>query len=264
MPTTLLAVMTLVLGADPVAGDDAAAAAAVPTRTLIDYIHDGGILSYILVCVSIVALALILRNIIELRQSRLAPRDTFNELVRYARAGDTKGAMEFAERPENDSILATVVAGGLERASTSSLGLFEFREGMEEAGRHAIDKLHRMNDGVGIISAVGPMLGLLGTVIGMIGAFSTISALQGAARSSELARFMSMALVCTAEGLVVAIPCTIAFALFRRRIDRIGTDIAQDAEQIARLFLAASGASPAGATSQQRPTPRPTAQVTGR
>lgn len=262
MPTPLLAVITLVLAADPTAGA-AAAATAVETRTLVDYIRDGGFLSYVLVLVSIVALALILRNIIELRPSRLAPRDTFNELVRYARAGDTKGALEFAERPDNDSVLATVVAGGLERSATSSLGLFEFREGMEEAGRHAIDRLHRMNDGVGIISAVGPMLGLLGTVIGMIGAFSTISSLQGAARSSELARFMSMALVCTAEGLVVAIPCTIAFALFRRRIDRIGIDIAEDAEQIARLFLAASGAAPSAAN-PQRPSPRPTAQVTGR
>jgi len=260
MPTPLLYAMTLVLGADPAA---ATAATEEHARTLVDYIKDGGVISYALVCVSIVALALILRNIIELRTSRLAPRETFNELVRYARAGDTKGAMEFAERPENDSVLATVVAGGLERSSSSSLGLFEFREGMEEAGRHAIDRLHRMNDGVGIISAVGPMLGLLGTVIGMIGAFSTISALQGAARSSELARFMSMALVCTAEGLVVAIPCTIAFALFRRRIDKIGTDIAEDAEQIARLFLAASGSAPA-APSAARPTPRPTAQVTGR
>ncbi len=189
MPTPLLYVVNLILAADPVAGADAPAAAA-QTRTLVEYIRDGGVISYALVCVSIVALALILRNIIELRTSRLAPRETFNELAKFARAGDTKGAMEFAERPENDSILATVVAGGLERSSSSSLGLFEFREGMEEAGRHAIDRLRRMNDGVGIISAVGPRLGRRGTGIGMIGAFSTIAALQGAARSRVRARLM--------------------------------------------------------------------------
>lgn len=206
-------------------------------RTLLDYIHDGGTVSYILVVVSVVALALLIRNMLALRLSLLAPPFVFDELMRFARQRDVAGALKFCDAAENRSLLSTVVGGGLQRSLSSPLGLMELREGMEQAGRHEVDGLHRMNDGVGIIAAVGPMLGLLGTVIGMIGAFAAISELQGAARSSELARFMSMALVCTAEGLAIAIPCTIAFALFRRRIDRIAGAAAQDAEEIARAFL---------------------------
>ncbi len=70
--------------------------------------------------------------------------------------------------------------------------------------------------------------------------------------------------MCTAKGKGGTIPCTIAFALFRRRIDKIATDIAEDAEQIARLFLGSTGAAPTGGAGATRPSPRPTAQVTGR
>lgn len=236
-------------GAEPSAPD------ADTSRTLLDYIHDGGTVSYILVVVSVVALALLIRNLLALRVSLLAPPFVFDELMRFARQRDVQGALAFCEARENQSLLSSVVGGGLERAASSPLGLMELREGMEQAGRHEVDGLHRMNDGVGIIAAVGPMLGLLGTVIGMIGAFGAISELQGAARSSELAKFMSMALVCTAEGLTIAIPCTIAFALFRRRIDRLAGAAAQDAEEIARAFLVERPAATAQqtASSAQRP-----------
>lgn len=214
--------------------------AARPAKTLLDHIHDGGTISYLLVVVSLIALTLLIRNMIALRPAAIAPPYIFDELIRFARSRDLNGALEFCNAKANRCVLSAAVGGGLERAKASPLGVLEMREGMEQAGRHEVDELHRMNDGVGIIAAVGPMLGLLGTVVGMIGAFGTISELQGAARSSELARFMSMALVCTAEGLIVAIPCTIAFALFRRRIDRLASLAAQDAEEVARVFMAES------------------------
>ena len=80
------------------------------------------------------------------------------------------------------------------------------------------------------------MLGLLGTVIGMIGAFAAIGNLEGSARSHELAKFMSYALVNTAEGLVVAIPCTIAFSLFRRHVDHLVGQIAEQIEALTRYL----------------------------
>jgi biopolymer transport protein ExbB len=107
----------------------------------------------------------------------------------------------------------------------SPIGALEARPAVEEAGQAATIKLHRLNHGIGVLAAVGPMLGLLGTVIGMIGAFHAIGALQGSARSTELARFMSLALVNTAQGLIIAVPCTVAFALFRQRIDKIAMEI---------------------------------------
>jgi biopolymer transport protein ExbB len=114
-------------------------------------------------------------------------------------------------------------------------------------------RLHRLNNGLGVLAAVGPMLGLLGTVIGMIGAFNAIGSLQGAARSTELARFMSLALVNTAQGLVVAVPATVAFALFRQRIDRLVTDVAvSDLEPLADDLAAGIGAAQRAAGAARR------------
>src|SRR5258708_34445329 len=83
---------------------------------------------------------------------------------------------------------------------------------------------------------MGPMLGLLGTVFGMIGAFAAIGKFEGAARSHELVKFMSYALVNTAEGLIVAIPCTVAFSLFRRHGDHLVGEIAEQIEALARYL----------------------------
>ena len=139
--------------------------------------------------------------------------------------------------------------------------MMEFRAAVEEAAQGEADELHRMNDMIGIIAAVGPMLGLLGTTMGMIGAFRTIGALEGAARSNQLATFMSMALVNTAEGLVIAIPCTIAFSLFRRHVDALVQRIGRDLE---RLIASATGpvAAPRPVPAQP-PVPRPVAAPAG-
>jgi biopolymer transport protein ExbB len=120
-----------------------------------------------------------------------------------------------------------------------------------------VTKLQRLNNGLGVLAAVGPMLGLLGTVIGMIGAFNAIGSLQGSARSTELARFMSLALVNTAQGLVVAVPCTVAFALFRQRIDRLAGDVAGEVlERLAEDLAAGLARRAAGARAAQ-PAARP-------
>jgi biopolymer transport protein ExbB len=133
------------------------------------------------------------------------------------------------------------------------MGALEARASIEDAAQVETMRLHRLNNGLGVLAAVGPMLGLLGTVIGMIGAFNAIGSLQGAARSTELARFMSLALVNTAQGLVVAVPATVAFALFRQRIDRLVTDVAvSDLEPLADDLAAGIGAAQRAAGAARR------------
>ena len=95
--------------------------------------------------------------------------------------------------------------------------------------------------GGAIIAAIGPMLGLLGTTIGMIGAFATIGQLEGAARSNELSNFMSLALVTTAEGLLVAIPCTVLYTILRRRVEKLAIDVGDIVESLASLLSAPAG-----------------------
>lgn len=210
----------------------APAAPAVESTTLLDYIVDGGFVSFLLIGCSIAAVSLVIRNILVLRRAQVVRPDVVRQLESLLVSGNVREAERFCAAAENNCFVTRVFGQALVRCSRSPFGLMEIRAGAEEAGSAEVEGLHRLNDGVGIIAAVSPMLGLLGTVIGMIGAFRTIGTLQGASRSTELASFMSMALVNTAEGLTVAIPCTVAFALFRRRIDRVLQLVGRDLERL--------------------------------
>jgi biopolymer transport protein ExbB len=198
------------------------------TMSLFEYVRAGGSLGYVLIALSVLAVALVVRNLLVLRKSLLAPEDLVTRLSGMLRSGDVAGAARACAEDPAHSFVAGVMQSAIRRCSANPMGAFEARAAVEEAGQVATAKLQRLNNGLGVLAAVGPMLGLLGTVIGMIGAFNAIGSLQGAARSTELARFMSLALVNTAQGLVVAVPCTVAFALFRQRIDRMVTDVAAD------------------------------------
>jgi biopolymer transport protein ExbB len=208
----------------------------LPSKSILTYIREGGPLSYVLVMVSFVAVALIIRNVLMLRRSRLAPPEVLARLESELKQNDVEGALAVCAAPQNDSFVARVFGSALLRCSRSPFGFLELRTAIEEAGQREADRLHRANDGVGIIAAVGPMLGLLGTVMGMIGAFASIGQLEGTARSRELASYMSIALVNTAEGLLVAIPCTVAFALFRRHIDHLVGEISEKIEYLTRTL----------------------------
>ncbi len=226
MQTPWMMVMTL--------AQQAAEAPEVESKSLLSYVNDGGFLAYVLVAVSFVAMALIIRNLIIFRESKQAPPEDFQQLDKLLRANDIEGAIALCTNPERNSFLTRVFGTALLRCSRSPFGFLELRSALEESGQREADRLHRANDGIGIIAAIGPMLGLLGTVIGIIGAFRAIGTMSGAQRSNELAVFMSIALVNTALGLIVAIPCTVAFSLFRRRVDALVGDIAERIELLTR------------------------------
>jgi biopolymer transport protein ExbB len=218
---------------------------------LISYVTKGGAVGYVLVVLSFVAIALIVANMIQLRMSRLAPDDVTLGLEERLRVHDIEGAIAFCRVPENDCFLTRMFAAGLTRCSRSAFGFLELKSALEEAGQRQVDRLTKLTDGVGLVAAVGPMLGLLGTVFGMVNAFRTISELEGAARSNELTKYMEHALVTTALGLLVAIPCTVAFTMFKRRIDRLAGEIGQKAEELAG-FVQGKGVSARPQTHAQR------------
>jgi biopolymer transport protein ExbB len=234
------------------------------TRSLLEYIKSGGFLGAILIGLSVVALALTILHFVQVRMSRLAPPFAVDSLEKYFREHNIDEAIRFCRAEEHDSFITRVVGSALTRVSRSTFGMLELRTALEEAGGKELDKLHRTTDGVGLIAAIGPMLGLLGTVFGMIGAFGSIGELEGAARSKALAGFMALALVNTAEGLAVAIPCTVLFAIFKRRIDGLVADVAEIIDDLAGLLeqrgeapKAAPGARP---MARPAPVPPPTTQ----
>ncbi|MCC6426749.1 MAG: MotA/TolQ/ExbB proton channel family protein [Phycisphaerales bacterium] len=209
--------------------------------TVLDYIRSGGLVGYVLIILSFVALGLIIAHAITLRRSRVIPEDAVARLEGTLKNGDVNGAIAICREPANDSFITRIVGSALLRCVRSPFGTLELRSAVEESGQREVDRLYRSVDSIGILAAVGPMLGLLGTVFGMIGAFASIGQLEGAARSQQLAVFMSIALVTTAEGLLVAIPCTIAFAIFRRRIDTLSVEAAAIVESLVAPVESSAG-----------------------
>src|SRR5688572_28276898 len=122
------------------------------------------------------------------------------------RPGTHSGGIDYCYEPRNASLATDVVLAGLERFRSSEFGFAEYKSACEEAGEEGTARLYRKIDILNLIGVIAPMLGLLGTVQGMIDAFNTLASTKGAAKPYQLADSISKALVTTFEGLVVAIP----------------------------------------------------------
>jgi biopolymer transport protein ExbB len=221
-------------------------------KTLLDYINDGGLIGYVIVALSFAAVALVIAHLVQVRLAKLAPPEIVTRLHELLRAGDVSGAVRYAQAEENDSFFARVVGGALARCARSPFGFLELKAALEEEGTEQVTRLQRSTDGIGLIASVAPMLGLLGTVVGMVGAFETISQTDGFAKPGQLAGDISLALITTVQGLVVAIPCTAAYVWTRNRIDRITGEVAELVEELASHVEAA----PAHSAAPARPLPR--------
>lgn len=223
-------------------------------RSLLDTVHDGGEIGYVIILLSFVAVGLIGREVFRLRRKKLAPPEAVAKLEELLKKGDIRGAVQLCRNPEADSFLTRVFGSALVRCARSPFGMLEIKTALEEAGQQETAKLYRSTDGIGLIASIAPMLGLLGTVVGMVGAFDTISVTQGVAKPDQLAGSISQALVTTVMGLLVAIPATAAYSFLRNRIDALVGEVAQVSEDLAALVEKRTQAS------QQRPQAAPAAR----
>ncbi|HEX8876764.1 MAG TPA: MotA/TolQ/ExbB proton channel family protein [Phycisphaerales bacterium] len=230
--------MMLILAAEP---------PSTVRRSLWEYLQAGGPIGYLLILLSFLAVGLVVAHFLRVRLQAMAPSDVVTELQGFLARGDTAGAIEYCRRDENRCFVTNTFATALTRCARSTFGLLELRTALEEAGAKELDRLVRTTDGIAIIAAIGPMMGLLGTTIGMIGAFASIGTLEGAARSNELSSFMSLALVTTAQGLIVAIPCTVLYTILRRRVERLAMDVGDTVEELAAVLTGGSASAKAPA-----------------
>jgi len=201
-------------------------------KSLLDYIAQGQEIGFVIIFLSLVAVALIVAQFAALRSSRISPPEHADELEQRLSKGDTAGARAFCDAEENDSLLTRTLGGALARCARSPFGLLELRSAVEEIGQQQVARLHRMTDGIGLIASIAPMLGLLGTVVGMVGAFDTISLSEGPVRPDALAGNISEALITTVLGLIVAIPSTAAYTYLRNRIDHLAADVGETIEEL--------------------------------
>ncbi len=201
-------------------------------RSLLDYIKQGGPIGLIIIVISLVAIAMIGAQLFRIRRDRLSPPELEGDLRSLINDGNIDGAINRCADQPGACYLARVVGSGLSRASRSAFGMLELRSSVDEIGQLEVDRLYRLTDGIGLIASVAPMLGLLGTVIGMVGAFDAITLSDGPARPDELAGSISQALITTVLGLIVAIPSTAMYTFLRNRIDHLTTEIDEQIEEL--------------------------------
>lgn len=191
-----------------------------------------------LVLCSIVALALIIERFLSLREARVAPNRLVDEVISVTRSG--LPSADTVNKLAENSVLGTLLAQGLRAAQAEArISEANLRGAFEAAGRDAVHHLERNLNALGTIASAAPLLGLLGTVIGMIEIFGASGATNGTggANPMELAHGISVALYNTAFGLIVAIPSLMFYRHFRARIDAYTVSMEQAAERMVPHLL---------------------------
>ena len=195
-----------------------------------------------LILCSVAALALVIERFMALRTSRVAPDYLLPEVIAVTRNG--LPAPDVIAKLADNSLLGGVLASGLKllamdpRANEAALRLtFEF------AGRSAAHRMERYLNTLGTIAAAAPLLGLFGTVVGMIEIFGSQGA-TGSTNPAELAHGISVALYNTALGLLVAIPSLMFYRYFRGRIDDYLHTMESSADQLLNQLVRLPGRPP--------------------
>jgi len=184
-----------------------------------------------LILCSIFALALIIERLVQLRMHKVVPPKTLEQAVEISRRGVP--SEEMVLKLENKGVLGPVLASGLRCLQKNPAAADEdIRAHMEMAGRLAGRQLERYLTALGTIASAAPLLGLLGTVIGMIEIFAAQTA--GTSQPAQLAYGISIALYNTAFGLIVAIPALMFWRYFRSLVDNMLLSMEVASEQFAR------------------------------
>ncbi|MCF7958543.1 MAG: MotA/TolQ/ExbB proton channel family protein [Phycisphaerae bacterium] len=179
-------------------------------------IADGGIIGYFILLMSLVSVAFIIEHFLSIRREKLLPGQLAAALEEQINAGQHDQAIQLCE--ENGSYLGEVVGAGMRQVG-AMFGYYDMQNAMQEASERAVSKMHRKLEALTFIASAAPMLGLLGTVTGMIRSFNEIAITHGTVRHKELAGGISEALVTTCLGLIVAIPTMFFVSFFRNRIE---------------------------------------------
>ena len=188
----------------------------------------GWIMLPIMLC-SIVAVGIIAERLWTLRPSRITPPHLLGQVWRWIK--DKKLNNQKLKELRNNSPLGQILAAGL---ANSKHGREIMKECIEEAAARVVHELERYLNALGTIAGIAPLLGLLGTVLGMIEIFSSFMG-SGMANAALLAAGISKALITTAAGLMVAIPALFFHRYLQRRVDELVVGMEQEAIKLVEV-----------------------------
>lgn len=193
---------------------------------MFDLFRAGGPLMWIILICSLVAVTIIFERILTLRNKQVVPSNLRAQILELAKS--KKVSPEKIKVIANHSPLGTVFAAGL---SNIAYGREAMREALEESGKHVVHDLGRYLNALGTIASITPLIGLLGTVIGMIEVFAAIAD-NGIGDPTVLSGGISVALITTASGLSVGIPCLMFYRYFRSRIAELTVMLEENALEL--------------------------------
>jgi len=229
----VLAVIVPMLVATSLFAQDAAADGGEQPGFISEVFDKAGIIGYLIMLLSICALALIIENFMTIKREKLAPVESLDELEALFDGENFQDAVELCELEKN--YLTNVVGAGLSKLGHS----FETMQmSIREMQTEESVKLFQKIGWLSLISAIAPMMGLFGTVTGMFITFGDIAASGGNVSPAKLAGGIKMALITTMLGLSVAIPVGIAFFTVRNRVIRTSTEINAITEDLFERFRA--------------------------
>jgi biopolymer transport protein ExbB len=204
-----------------------------------EIVRAGGPFMWPIIICSIAAVGILLERLWTLQRKRVLPQELIKRLAQLAESNQV--TPKVIEALEKNSPLGRILAAAL---SNRGRGREIMMERVEDTGRHVVHELERFINSLGTIASISPLLGLLGTVMGIIRAFNAVM-LGGMGDPRMLAGGISEALITTAGGLAVAIPSFIAYRYLRGKVERIVIEM----EKVAVTFADSLGATPPAAES---------------
>ena len=197
---------------------------------MLELVKSGGFLIWPLLLCSIISLAIIAERFWSLQTKRIISTNLVIRVWDWNKRGVLNAHQ--IEKLRKDSPLGRVLAAGLVNRKHDREVM---KESIEEVGRHVAHDLERYLNTLGTIASISPLLGLLGTVVGMIKVFAVITA-QGVGNPGVLAEGISEALITTAVGLTVAIPSLMFYRYFRGRVDELVVTMEQEALKMVEVM----------------------------
>ncbi len=196
-----------------------------------EVIFRGGILMFPIMFCSVVALAITIERFFTLRRAKIDTREFMDTMRTVLRQNRTQEAIEICD--ETDGPIARITKAGILKHDRSK---DEIREAVDDASHLEIPRLERYMSALATCANIAPLLGLLGTVAGMIKAFAEIQDKEGQVNPSDLAEGIGNALVTTAAGLTVAIPTLVIYNFFVSRVENMILEMEVSASELVELL----------------------------
>lgn len=234
---TLAALQVNAQGTPPPVADEG------KTPTLLELLEAGGVVMIPIGVLSVVALLLVVFYAFTITERALVPKEFLRKVYDLVNQGNFMDAQALCDKV--DGLLPRMLAAGLRRRE---MGILAVSDAMAGAGTREIERYRQWIRYLSDIAALSPMLGLLGTVIGMINAFKVVAYGASVVNPMVLAGAVSQALITTAAGLVVAIPTMGVYYYFRGRLVRISTQVEEKGSEFAEQI---TGARPTRSLFQQ-------------